>query len=115
MHASILFVSLVAVAAPDTPETRDVKVQPPATEPEDEAKGDPVREAKQPVVVQMVLDSEITSATRDYLFAALAHAETIKASALLITLDTPGGLMEATREMVREMLKARARLRPASS
>jgi membrane-bound serine protease (ClpP class) len=105
MHASLLCLSLIAAAAPDTREVRAAQFVSPAPAADQGPEGD-AHMVKQPVVVEMVLDTEITSATRDYLFAALAHAEATKASALLITLDTPGGLMEATREMVREMLKA---------
>jgi membrane-bound serine protease (ClpP class) len=46
----------------------------------------------------------ITSGTAEYLQAALARARAERVQALAITLDTPGGDLEVTREIVRAML-----------
>ncbi|MBI5507744.1 MAG: nodulation protein NfeD [Deltaproteobacteria bacterium] len=77
-----------------------------APDPAAGAAGEPADLSPVPRVVAVTLDREITNTTRDYFFAGLAHAEASHAAALLVLLDTPGGLMEATREMVREILEA---------
>jgi membrane-bound serine protease (ClpP class) len=56
--------------------------------------------AARPVVVLLRLDDTIQPIAQDYFTRALDHAADIKADALLIELDTPGGLLSTTREMV---------------
>ena len=56
------------------------------------------------VVLEVTIDTVITNATRDFLIDSMEQAEQMGAEALIIRLDTPGGLLEATREIVREML-----------
>ncbi len=56
------------------------------------------------VVLEVIVDTAITNATRDFLLGAMERAERMGAEALIIRLDTPGGLLEATREIVRGML-----------
>ncbi len=57
-------------------------------------------------VVQINIDNAITPAMTAYVKDAILYAKSKNASALLITLDTPGGLLDATREMVQAMLAA---------
>ncbi len=57
-------------------------------------------QAAQPVVVTLRLDDTIQPISEDYFNRALDHAVNIKADALLIELDTPGGLLSTTRTMV---------------
>ena len=49
----------------------------------------------------------ITGATHDIIKSAREQAEKYKATALIIVLDTPGGLVDATREIVKEQLNAK--------
>jgi membrane-bound serine protease (ClpP class) len=56
--------------------------------------------AAQPVVVTLRLDDTIQPISEDYFNRALDHAVNIKADALLIELDTPGGLLSTTRTIV---------------
>jgi membrane-bound serine protease (ClpP class) len=53
-----------------------------------------------PVVVVLRLDDTIQPIAQDYFDRALDHAASIKADAFLIELNTPGGLLSTTREMV---------------
>ena len=56
--------------------------------------------AAHPVVVVLRLDDTIQPIAEDYFNRALDHAADIKADALLIELNTPGGLLSTTRNMV---------------
>ncbi len=56
--------------------------------------------AARPVVVVLRLDDTIQPISEDYFNRALDHASDIKADALLIELNTPGGLLSTTRNMV---------------
>jgi membrane-bound serine protease (ClpP class) len=56
--------------------------------------------AARPVVVVLRLDDTIQPIAEDYFNRALDHAAQIKAEALLIELNTPGGLLSTTRNMV---------------
>jgi membrane-bound serine protease (ClpP class) len=64
------------------------------------------RPGRERVVLVATLDAGITSAVRDYLIGAIDEAEAVGATALVIRVDTPGGLLEATRELVRAILAA---------
>ena len=61
-----------------------------------------------PLVLAARVDTAITNATRDYLIDAVDEAGRRHAAALVVELDTPGGLLEATRDVVRAMLAADA-------
>lgn len=56
--------------------------------------------AARPVVVLLRLDDTIQPIAEDYFNRALDHAADIKADALLIELNTPGGLLSTTREII---------------
>lgn len=60
-----------------------------------------------PTVVTVRVDSAITQITADYIEAGIRKAEETQASAFLIELDTPGGLLDATRRIVKSMLAAK--------
>lgn len=60
--------------------------------------------AGQPVVVRLVLDGPIQPIAADELTRALHLAATEHASALLIELNTPGGLLDSTRTMAGAIL-----------
>ncbi|MGB6830461.1 MAG: nodulation protein NfeD, partial [Terracidiphilus sp.] len=60
--------------------------------------------AEQPVVDKFVLDDTIQPVTADELKRAIARANSDGASALLIQMDTPGGMVESMRAMVGDIL-----------
>ena len=57
-------------------------------------------------VRQVTVEGAITGATYEYLRQALEQSQTEGAAALLIELDTPGGAVSATQEIVQLMLAA---------
>jgi len=59
-----------------------------------------------PVIYQLSLDASINPATADYLLRAVDRAEADNARLLLVQLDTPGGLVTSTREIVDRFLNA---------
>jgi membrane-bound serine protease (ClpP class) len=61
---------------------------------------------RQNVVVELEIAGAITHQTEELLDAALREAAARRAQALLVVLDTPGGLLDATRGMVRRILEA---------
>jgi membrane-bound serine protease (ClpP class) len=58
------------------------------------------------VVDLIVVDGSINPAVDDFIRENIARAKTSGARALIIQLDTPGGLLESTRTIVKEMLGA---------
>lgn len=59
------------------------------------------------VAVSMIrVEEPITPTTYDYITRALAEATELGSSALLIELDTPGGLLESTRKIVQALFQA---------
>ncbi|HSP97684.1 MAG TPA: nodulation protein NfeD [Candidatus Dormibacteraeota bacterium] len=57
-------------------------------------------------VVQLTIDGTINAATVTYVREGLRTAQERGAAALLIELDTPGGLLESTRVIVKDILGA---------
>jgi len=55
-------------------------------------------------VVELEIDGAIGVATADYLSSGIEHAEEIGAELIVITRDTPGGLMRPMREIVQDIL-----------
>jgi membrane-bound serine protease (ClpP class) len=53
---------------------------------------------------RLVIDGAIHPASSELILDAIAEAETARAEALLLILDTPGGLLESTRTIVKGML-----------
>ena len=60
--------------------------------------------ADAPHVVVLHLDDTIQPISEDYLLRGLKHAADIHADAVLVFLDTPGGLLDSTRQMVAAIL-----------
>lgn len=52
----------------------------------------------------MVWDDAVTPVTRSAIQEALEVAQAAEAAALVVTLDTPGGLLDATRDIVTDLL-----------
>jgi membrane-bound serine protease (ClpP class) len=63
--------------------------------------------AQQPVVEKLVLDDTIQPITAGELDRAIARAQADNAAALLIEMNTPGGLVESMRHMVGSILSSR--------
>jgi membrane-bound serine protease (ClpP class) len=53
------------------------------------------------------IDGSINPASSDYLQRAIGEAETLEAAILLIELDTPGGLVASTQDIIQAMLGSR--------
>jgi membrane-bound serine protease (ClpP class) len=62
-----------------------------------------VPERAGPVAVARI-DGTINPATSDYLQGAIREAEQLHASVLIVDLDTPGGLVASTRDIIQAML-----------
>ena len=56
------------------------------------------------IVVELEIDGAIGVATADYLSSGIDHAEEIGAELVIISIDTPGGLMKPMREIVQDIL-----------
>jgi membrane-bound serine protease (ClpP class) len=54
----------------------------------------------------ITIDGSINPASSDYLQGAIAQSESDGAEALLIELDTPGGLLSSTKDIIQAMLNA---------
>src|SRR5579863_3046904 len=63
--------------------------------------------AQQPVVDKLVLDDTIQSVSAGLLERAIAHANSQGAAALLIEINTPGGLVDSMRTMAGAILSSR--------
>jgi len=59
-----------------------------------------------PHVDLIVIDGGINPAVNDFIRESIDRAEQTKAKALIIQLDTPGGLLSSTRTIVKEILNA---------
>ena len=58
-------------------------------------------------VLKIVVDDAITPVTDEYIGRAIAEAERTKAQALLIEVNTPGGLLDSTRDIIEKILASR--------
>ena len=63
--------------------------------------------AQQPIVDKLVLDDTIQSVSAGLLERAIAHASSQGAAALLIEINTPGGLVDSMRTMAGAILSSR--------
>lgn len=70
------------------------------------AADDAVPERAGPVATAQI-DGTINPATSDYLQSAIREAERIDASVLIVALNTPGGLVASTRDIIQAMLAAK--------
>lgn len=57
-------------------------------------------------VLRVEIDGSINPASADYLIGAIRRAEQTGAAAVLIELDTPGGLVSSTQDIIQAMLNA---------
>ena len=65
-----------------------------------------VASAADPKVVVLEVDGGIGVATADYLEHGIEHAEEQDAELVIIDMDTPGGLMNATRDIIQQILNS---------
>src|SRR5260370_3292250 len=70
--------------------------------------GDAAAAGPQPLVLTASLDSEINSATSAYLSQAVDRAQSAHPAALVVLMNTPGGVSTAMDDMVTSLLNARA-------
>ena len=68
------------------------------------AEPSPAARAEAPRVLSLEVNGAITSGTAEYVESALARAKLEGFDAVAITLDTPGGELNATRDIVQRML-----------
>jgi membrane-bound serine protease (ClpP class) len=66
----------------------------------------PAADGGAPKVLLLVVDGGINPATADYIHDGIAAAEEQGAAAVVIQLDTPGGLLESTKVIVKDLLGA---------
>jgi membrane-bound serine protease (ClpP class) len=64
-------------------------------------------QSSQPVVIQIDVDQVVHPLTAEIVANGVAHAESIGAAAVLIRLNTPGGLLSATEEIIQTILGSR--------
>lgn len=55
-------------------------------------------------VVEMDLEGALGVATAEYIISGIDHANEIEANAIIIRMDTPGGLMEPMRDIIQSIL-----------
>ena len=55
-------------------------------------------------ILKIVINDSIHPITDEYIGRAIAEAEHGKAQALLIEINTPGGLLESTRDIIEKIL-----------
>lgn len=57
-------------------------------------------------VVELEIEGGIGPATSEYIISGIEHAEDIGADFILLRMDTPGGLLESTREIITAILNS---------
>ncbi len=68
--------------------------------------GPPPGSSPPAAVLVATIKASINPVTADYLSAAVAQAEESNAALLVVQLDTPGGLSDAMRDMVQEIIRS---------
>lgn len=60
-----------------------------------------------PVVYQLEIDGTVNPALLDYIIKGIELAESRNASAVIIRMDTPGGMVTTTKTIIKEMINAK--------
>ena len=102
--ATVLFGQEAAEEPPG--EAPAAEENPAEAPPEEEAPAEETP-AKANQVVLIRVDSAIHPVVADFILTTLAEADEMRAAALVIELNTPGGLLESTREISKAMIGAR--------
>lgn len=63
--------------------------------------------AAAPLVVQAEVEGPIHGITAEYVARAVERADEARADLLLVTIDTPGGMVSSTEEIIRKILQSR--------
>ena len=107
VHASMITAGLALAIAPS------LVAQAPAAAAEDDTPTVPTprdpaldRSGSGKVVHLIVIDGVINPATADFLRESIATAQREGAAALVLQMDTPGGLLDSTKEIVKDLLGA---------
>lgn len=58
-------------------------------------------------VVRIAVDGSIAPGSADYINRSIEYAESIKAKAIVLELNTPGGLLDATRDIVQSIMSSK--------
>lgn len=66
----------------------------------------PVDDSKRPLVGIITIDGSINPGSADYIMNSVNRAKSMNMAALVIELDTPGGLVESTRDIVQALLNS---------
>lgn len=74
---------------------------------QDPAEPAPADDGPEPEVLVVTINSAVHPVSADILIGAIEDAEASDAAALVVELDTPGGLVTSTREMTQAMLTSR--------
>lgn len=82
-------------------------VSQPASSGDTADQADTARQETVPFVHRIVIDGAITPASTEFMSDAIERAADEGATALVIELDTPGGLVESTRDIVQAILASR--------
>jgi membrane-bound serine protease (ClpP class) len=106
--AGVLFVAAAAPAKDSAPAKDPAPAQDPpsAAQPDDGAAREEKGAARPARIVRLVVDGGINPATADYVRDGLRAAQALGAQALLIQMDTPGGLLDSTKTIVKDILGA---------
>lgn len=107
--ALVLCGALLAIAAPaPSEEPAPDKTTTPAATVTPDVERDPALDTSGvgKTVHLIVIDGVITPATTDFIREAIQTAKDADAAALVIQLDTPGGLLDSTKEIVKDLLGA---------
>jgi membrane-bound serine protease (ClpP class) len=91
-----LSISALAAASPTKP----------APSPSPTAVTEEEREGQRTTVHKIVVDATINPATADFIREAIFTASSDGAAALIVQLDTPGGLLDSTKSIVKDFLGA---------
>jgi len=67
----------------------------------------PTANGSRPVAVEVALRDMVEPLNADFVAGGIRHANDIKAAAVLVTIDTPGGLESSMRDIVQAILESR--------
>ena len=70
------------------------------------ARAVPAAQAQAPVIVEIELQDVVHPVSADYVKEGLDHAKNIGARAVILRINTPGGLIDSMREIVEAVLSS---------
>lgn len=72
-----------------------------------DGENDFVRSSNKPIVTYISIDGGISPAVASYIISSLEKSQELNAEAMLMQLNTPGGLLESTRDIVAAFLNSK--------